>query len=195
MNFTLIHENKLKAALSAEDMRSLGLDFDRMDYSDPVTRKALIFLLENGRNQVGFDPRKSKLFIEVYPCDDGGCVLYFTNLQTPGRGKGAGMEPVLFRFDSAETLLEGAEKVWEQYGHRIFKSSLYRMDGKYRLVVWPLDYADRLSIYFLSEFGEKLGEGELLAAYTGEHGKELIDGNAIEVLSELFPEPEPPEGG
>lgn len=186
IEFILIHENKLKVLLSAEDMQSLGLDYESMDYTDPTTRRALISILENGRGKVGFHPRKAKLFIEVYPCEGGGCVLYFTNLHMPARGSRAGMEPVLFEFEDSDSLIEGACKGFERYGHRIYKSSLYLMEGKYRLVVYPLDYTDRLSVYFLSEFGKRLGEGELLAAHTDEYGKALIRGNAIETLAELF---------
>lgn len=190
MDFTLIHENKLKVILSAEDMLSLELDYDEMDYTDPTTRKALLYLLENAKNQVGFSPRKAKLFIEVYPCEGGGCVLYFTNLRTPARTAGPGMEPVVFAFDDADTLIEGACKVFERYSHRIYKSSLYLLEGVYRLVVFPLDYSDRLSVYFLSEYAEKLGEGEMLAAFTEEHGEELIRDTAIDTLAEHFGEGE-----
>lgn len=186
MDFHMIHENKLKVILTAADLEGFGIDYDSMDYQDPHTRKALLRILEQGRAETGFDPRKAKLFIEVYPCEGNGCVLFFTCLRQPHAAAKTAMEPVLFAFDSVDALTEGAVKVYSRYGHRIYRSSLYQMEGTYRLVVYPLDYADRLSVYFLTEFGEKIGEGRLMASYTQEHGREIIRDNAIEKLSEFF---------
>lgn len=194
MEFLWIHENKLKVILSASDMEDLGLECDVLDYADPVTRNALVEILERGRAEVRFHPRNAKLFVEAYPCDEDGCVLYFTslpgNIRRAGHNKNTdsnvGLEPVLFGFDGAEELVEGACKTFERYGSRIYRSSLYRFHGQYRLVVYPLDYYDRLSIYFLSEFGHQKGRGELLAAYIAEHGKELIGDDALETLAYYF---------
>lgn len=179
-----IHENKLKVTLSAEDMRELALDYTQMDHSDPSTRRALADILDRARNQVQFDPQGARLFIEVLPCDGGGCVVCFTCLHS-GLGRSC-TEPVLFEFDDMQTLLDGAAGVYRQYRQRIHRSMLYRMDGKYRLVLYPLDYADRLSVYFLGEYGRKVGEGRLSAAYTDEHGQAVIAEEAIETLARYF---------
>lgn len=188
MDFYLVHDSKLKVILTVEDLEELQIDYESMDYEDPQTRKALLRMLEQAREEIGFEPRKSKLFIEVYPCEGGGCVLFFTCLRQPGAVReGRGMEPVLFEFEDVEALTAGAGKTFARYGHRIYRSSLYRLQDRYRLIVYPLDYADRLSVYFLSEFGRNVGEGRLLAAYTEEHGQELIRDRAIEKISEIFP--------
>lgn len=185
MEFTRIHENKLKVILTAGDMRDLELDYNRMDYADPETRRSLLAVLEKGRVRARFNPRGAKLFIEVYPCEGGGCVLYFTCLHTDPSGR-AGLCPVLFEFDSPDDLTVASRRVYTQYGHRIHRSSLYRLHGRYRLVVYPLDYSDRRSVYFLGEYGRLIGEGEVLAAFTDEHGQELIRDSAIDLLAEYF---------
>lgn len=186
MEITLVHETKLKVTLSALDMQALSLDYGRMDYTDPATRKALVSILNRGRAQVGFNPRRAKLLVEVYPHEDGGCVLYFTCLGAANGAGQAGMEPVLFEFENADDLISGACKLFEQYSHRIYKSSLYRLRGRYRLTLYPLDYSDRLSVYFLSEYGEIIGEGDLLAAFTEEHGELLVQDRAIDTLADFF---------
>lgn len=187
MQFSLIHENKLKVILTAEDMEKLELSYEQMDYSDAETREALVEVLDRARGHVRFNPKRSKLFIEVYPCEGGGCVLYFTCLHTDRSGK-VDVRPVLFEFDSADALTEAACSTYRRYRQRIYRSTLYQMNGRYRLIVWPLDYADRLSIYFLSEYGRCIGEGELLAAFTEEHGQEILEEDAIERLAEQFGE-------
>lgn len=185
MQFSLIHENKLKVILTTEDMQELGLSYEEMDYSDSATREALLEVLNCARSQVHFNPRRQKLFIEIYPCEGGGCVLYFTCLHTD-RGGQAGMRPVIFEFENAGELAAAAQGAYRQYRQRIYRSALYRLEEHYRLLVWPLDYTDRLSIYFLSEYGRCVGEGALLAAYTDEHGEEILAENAIETLAEQF---------
>lgn len=187
LDFTLVHENKLKAVLTAADMQELGLRYDDMDYNDAATRTALVSVLDLARGKVRFNPRGAKLFIEACPCEGGGCVFYVTCLRE-GRG-GPGVVPVVFEFDGAGELTACAEKTQERYAHRILHSRLYRFGGRYRLVVYPLDYSDRLSIYFLSEYGKMVAEGELAAAFTAEHGEELIAQDAIAVLSEHFSGP------
>jgi negative regulator of genetic competence, sporulation and motility len=92
---------------------------------------------------------------------------------------------VLFRFDGLEGAIRAAAGVHGRLAQRIHKSSLYRVGDAYRLVIYPLDYADRLSVAFLSEYSEPIAEGDLAAAHTEEYGKELIRGNAIEVLASL----------
>lgn len=185
MEFSLIHENKLKVILTASDMQMFGLDCADMDYQDPPTRTALLSILDQGRAQLRFHPYKSKIFIEVFPHEEGGCVLYFTGMHANRSGKG-GIEPILFEFASTEDLIQGAVAMYQRYRQRIYRSSLTLLNKRYRLIVYPLDYADRLSIYFLSEYAEKVGEGELLRAHTQEHGETLIQDKALEVLHDLF---------
>lgn len=190
MEFHLVHPDKLKVVLTKGDLEALEIDYQDMDYSDEATRSALLALLEQGRVQAGFRPRRAKLYIEVFPSEEGGCVIYYTRLTGgelyPSGRYSPGPAPVVFAFPELDDLLEAAAKISGRYAHRIYKSSLYKMEDVYRLIVYPLDYADRLSIWFLCEFGRLVGEGIVLAAYTEEHGKLLADGDAIEKLAKIY---------
>lgn len=188
MEISLISEDKLKISLTQLDFEKLGISYSAMNYSDEATRHALLTLLEKAKREVGFSPRGAKLFIEVYQNDEGGCEMYFTSIRKPARSSDskAVISPTVFEFEKVNDLIAGASKTLERYGHRIYKSSLYLLGEKYRLLVYHLDYSDKLSVYFLSEFGAKLGSDEILAAYTAEHGREIISDTALNVLSELF---------
>ncbi len=189
MEFTLIGEDKLKVTLTAADLATLGIDPSALDYSNEVTRAALLGLLERGRETAGFHPRRAKLYIEVYPNDSGGCVIYYTRLaggELSRRGFTPGPAPVSFAFGDIHVLLRACAGVYARCGHRILRSALYRLGGEYRLLIWPLDYADNLSVSFLSEYGALLGEGTVLAAFLDEHAELLIDGDAVERLSKLI---------
>ncbi len=181
MEITLQSDAKLKISLDRQDMDDLGLVYKNMDYSDKSTRQALTSLLRRAGEETGFSPLGAKLFIEVYKSGDGGCNIFFTRIPAP-----KGVAPAIFEFDELNDLIDGAVKASALYGHRIYRSSLYRLNGKYRLMVSCLDYADRLSAYFLSEYGEKLCEDELGAAICAEHGEELIAETALETLAKYF---------
>lgn len=81
MEFVLVDSDKLKVSLTQKDLEEMGISYESIDYSDENTRKALVSLLEKGRAQTGFNPRRAKLYIEVFPSQDGGCVIYYTRLQ------------------------------------------------------------------------------------------------------------------
>ena len=181
MEITPLSDDKLKISLGRQDMDDFGLVYKNMDYSDRPTRQALKALLRRAGEETGFSPLGAKLFIEVYKNEGGGCDIYFTRIVS-----GKKLAPALFEFKNADDLIECAKRAYELYGHRIYKSSLYRMNGKYRLLVQCLDYSDNLSAYFLAEYGAKVCEDAICAAYTAEHGEELIADTALETLARFF---------
>lgn len=183
----LITADKLQIILTRRDMEEYSVRYDRMSYSDEETKDALLSLLEKARKELGFSPRDAKLFIEIYPGEAEGCVIYITAMRRDiGRAGPVGPAPVVFEFADAEALISGAVQTGALYGRRILMSSLYLFENKYRLIVYPLDYSDRLSIYFLSEYARLVGEGEILAAFTREHGSELIGEDALDILCGYF---------
>lgn len=188
MEIILVSDDKLKISLNRHDMDELGLKYKNMDYSDEKTKRALLLILEKAKGEVGFSPRGAKLFIEVYQNDEDGCNIYFTSIRRASRlsDSGTAISPTLFEFENANDLIDGSCKAFERYSHRIYRSSLYYINGKYRLLVYNLDYSDRLSVYFLSEYAKKISEDEIFAAYTIEHGKEIIADTAIDTLAKYF---------
>ena len=188
MEFSLVSQDKLKVSLSREDLENLNIGGTCLDYSDERTREILLGLLDQGRAEAGFNPRRSKLYIEAYPSDGGGCVVYYTRLAagevfSPGKFI-PGPVPAVYLFKSLDALTLACTRLLPRCGHRIYKSSVYQLDGSYRLIVWPLDYNDNLSGFFLSEFASKIGEGSLLVSFAEEHGTLIREGDAIEALAE-----------
>lgn len=190
MEFLLVTSEKLKISLSPQDLKELDITYAGIDYSDPATKQMFVALLERGKEETGFRPRNARLFIEVFPSEEGGCIVFFTCLRGSGHPPGIcgalGPEAVVFAFFQVEELLSAACKVYHRYSHRIYKSSLYRLENSYRLVVYPLDYIDNLSILLLGEFGEKTGTGPVLAAFIEEHGKLLVQDTALDTLARYF---------
>lgn len=190
MEIQLISSDQLKISLTEMDLEKLGVTYDSLDYSDPQTKKAILSLLMQAKKTTGFDPHHAKLYVEVYPEDEGGCTLFFTSVQKkPASHRSTDAcpcGPVIFEFSNLDILVDASCKLFCQYGHRIYKSFLYRLDESYRLIIYPLDSVDNVTVGFLCEYGRMVGEGELLAAFVAEHGQCIIRDNAIDTLTKYM---------
>lgn len=190
MNISRINVNKLKIALNGDDMRSMRMSFDDLDYTNHKTKEAMIKLLDAAKEETGFDSGDAKLFIEVYPEDDGGCVIYFTALNDLSGGiagsKTGIYGPVVFEFSDLNILITVSCRLFDLYCHRIYKSSIYKLGEIYYLLIFPLDKIDSLAYSFVSEYGKKTGEGHILSAYIEEHGSCIVQDVALETMSSYF---------
>ncbi|MEM0529199.1 adaptor protein MecA [Zongyangia sp. HA2173] len=189
MNIQLISKNKLKVTLSCEDLKGLGISYDSLDYSDPHTKEVLLHILGKAKSQAGFSPGRQKLFIQVYPSSQNGCVIYFTPLfdKSPTirryRVKHTIGEPAIYRFSQVDTVIDASVKLFRQMGHRVYKSSLYRLGQSYYLAIYPLDGPRGKTAGFLSEYAPLAGRGSLFVSYLEEHGRVIVENRAIDILS------------
>lgn len=188
MNMMLLTQDRLKISLNSQDLKEFSLQCGQIDIEDQQTRKSLIALLEQAKNEAGFRPRGAKLYVEMLPSAEDGCIIYITAMSKEklAAKPQSPLEPVVFRFDDVEHLCNGAGLLYERYGHRIYKSLLYRLGREYRLILYSLDYSDQLSVYFLSEYAKDRGRGNVLAEFVKEHGSLLISQDAVDVLAEHF---------
>jgi negative regulator of genetic competence, sporulation and motility len=192
MTFKMIAKDKLKIVLSAVDMGQLAISYSQLDYEDDLTKQVLLKLLTAARVETGFDARNARLFIEVYPYDEGGCVIYCTTLPPEEDESAEGATepgPVIFRFDDVDVLIQACTKLFCQYGHQIYKSELYRMEGSYRLIVYTKAQDKNRTVGLLSEYGRMTGEGAVAAALVEEHAEPLLSERAIDTLSYYLADP------
>lgn len=184
MDITLIDLNKLKIHLTKEDLKELPFELSE-NTSEDILRGILNDLLNIAKFETGFAPKLSKLRVEIYPSRDDGYVIYFSVLNDCEKPDN-GLEPVVFMFGTFDLLLDCIIKFKDLYMHRVYKSSLYKLEDTYRLIIYPLDYSDNRSRSFLSEYGELVGQGHFYAAFIEEHGHEIIKDNAIEKIAGVF---------
>ena len=189
MDFSLIGPDKLKVDLTAQDLTELGLCYDELDHKNERTRAVLVELIALGRAAAGFSPQGAKLYIEIYPRQDGGCVIYYTKLSSGQLDSGGsflpGVAPVVFAFEDPGTLLRAGAQAHALYRHRILKSCLYARARQYRLIIYPLDLGGGVCVSFLREYARLVGEGSVLAAHIEEHWQLLAGENALEQLAEV----------
>lgn len=187
MNVERMGKTQMKILLSEAEMKRVGLSLEG-DPSGAHTRALLLSLLEETREESGFEYYGHRLLIELYPQEGGGCAIYYkiAGSMTERLSKPALYGPVLFTFTDVDILIEAACRLFYRYCHRIYKSSLYRLGNSYRLIVYPLDRVDSVTVSFLSEFAEKSGEGCIAAALVEEHGTPIVLENAIDMFSDYF---------
>lgn len=187
MIFKRITDDRLKIQLTGTDMEKLQISYEQLDYSDGQTRKAILVLLELAREETGFDLGAAKLFVEAYPHDNEGCVIYFTMLDNEDdsgtKSKKTIYPSVVFMFDDADVLIDCTTRLFEQYCHRIYKSSLYYFKERFHLVVYPFDRSDDRTTAFISEYAKRVGEGELYTVMLKEHGELIVEDNAVDRLA------------
>ena len=139
------------------DLRTLGIDPRNISSED--TKKLL-------RTALGSQVENIKT--EIFPGNEG-IIMFF---------KDSRPEYVFFQFETFEELLAASFK------SPSLPSSLFYMDGKYILSVLSWDEEDLpLSLY---EYGDRLDIQPDMLLFFEEHGKIIIEKDAIEKLSTDF---------
>lgn len=113
--------------------------------------------------------REEQVFLELFPGRDD--LLLFVR---PAR-----TAPLFFTFDGLEALVAAADS-W----HGDAASSLWYIDGRYILAVWPWDAPD--DCHALLEFGESLDKPPEYEPFLSEHGRILASPDALGSLRKAF---------
>ena len=80
MELLPINEQKIKIMLTKDDLSSLHLTCETIDYDTTETRRAFWSILDEAKKRTGFDAAKEKVYVQLYPARNGGCEMYVTKL-------------------------------------------------------------------------------------------------------------------
>ena len=178
-------DDKITVDLTKQDMAELDITYEDMDYSTIETRRVIWTLLDEAGKALGkeLDPTR-RMIIEAIPKSEGGCLLNFTLLDSKKRAcpqkhlLKKQSECFICEFDTLDTLYRAAE------GCSIHsENSLFEKGGKYRLIIGGLYDDTRGLKQFFSEFSRIINADKLCVEHTKEHWRNLIENNAISVLS------------
>ena len=79
MRIEAITRRKIVVELSAEDMSTLDITYEALDYASVETRRVIWVILDRVRESTGCDIDPSgQLLIDAMPRPTGGCILFFT---------------------------------------------------------------------------------------------------------------------
>jgi len=191
MRIEAITRRKIVVELSAEDMTTLDITYEALDYASVDTRRVIWVILDRVRECTGCDIDPSgQLLIDAMPRPTGGCILFFTlrggeaetllaaeSFAPPCEPERAlrKQEQLLtaFEFADLDALLDcaGAYARALNGGEALFvRSELYgeRHGPRYRLLVSPAR-EPALVRQFFSEYARFCGEDAFAAHLTREH--------------------------
>lgn len=178
----------VRVVLSSNDLADFALTYESMNYSDEVTKKAILMIVRQIKQQTGLPVESVQLFIEAFPHEQDGCILYVNLIESMEEHRamkrcGKGFEtPIGVEFDTVEILAEACQQLLQEFGHLVTNSSLYLYQHRYRLLLYTYCKMEKKIIGLLSEYGRYLGKGALLSAFNQEHGKAIVSDHAIETI-------------
>lgn len=133
MTIETLHDDRLLITLGEHDMTQLGLSIERMDPSDPATRRALMRLIVVACRGCGIDCRSRRFLIEALPVIRGVMLLVSMprrrerrryRIKHPAHAAG-------YIFDSADDMLDGLRRVPRAW---LIHCRMYTLDQRYVLI-------------------------------------------------------------
>jgi len=199
MRIEAITRRKIVVELNQEDMNTLDITYDALDYTSVETRRVIWVILDRVRETTGCDIDPSgQLLIDAMPRPTGGCILFFTlrggcaePIATSGGMTASGglatsggmtdrilrkQEQLMaaFEFADIDALLDCAAayaKSLRCESARLFTlCELYILDDRYRLLLCPALELCAVKRFF-SEYAVFCGEDAFAACHTREHWK------------------------
>lgn len=192
MKIEKIDEKTIRILLSAKDMEEYHITYEQMDYNDAATKRAILNIVQQIRQKSNIGIETGKLFVEAFPNEDGGCILYVnvidpvTEEKFPCRERSSFDTPLVFEFDSIDFLTAACSRLWVHDSHLIIKTSLYLYEKKYRLLLYTYCRMEQKIIRLLQEYGHYLGKGAVLSAFVKEHAKPILTDRAVETVIEYL---------
>lgn len=186
MKVEVLTDDAIIVELTDEDMKSLNITYEEMDYSKIETKRVIWTILSRAGKTLGREINTSgRLLVEAMRKESGGCVLFFSverrAVNTPaGRCLVRRADYIVCELKNIRELLCCAVRLSLMGDMR--ESELYVQGEKYRLAVKINTVTAGLLKPCLSEFGKVVGEGALAVAHTAEHWRCIAKENAVGLL-------------
>ena len=164
----------VKIALTAEEMQYFDLDASQMDATDTATRQTLLSILRYAQRKTKLPFDSSKLMIESFP-EENGAVERLSNFPCT----------LTYQFHSFYALGAACVRLRRQF-ETLEESILYQQNGRYVLKLLCMSRQLGAIRLLLNEYGTVCRSGWLADALLREHGKLLIDEDAIGKIAEVF---------
>ena len=197
MKMLLITEDELKVALTKGDLEGFGIKIEDIDYDNTETRRVFWSILDDAKRQTGFDAALSRIFIQIYPCSDGGCDMYVSRIGADKSGRSgrrhgvacAVEKPVsrgvetsrIYGFYRVEELLSACKAL--RGAGKLVRSSAYVLDGSETCYLLLEDNGVDVSAE-VTEYGERC-VGKYIFEYILEHCEPICLDTAVSTLGRL----------
>lgn len=187
MKIEKISDSRIKLTISREDMDSFGINVNSILTDAPQMKHFFQSLMKKAEKETGFCAENSRLMIEAHSHEAGGVILFVTNLDktktaAPTRKiRAKAKEEItngisVFEFASFEDICNFVKNCYGGYRG----GALYAYKDKYYLSsfrnIHPLVF----------EYVKNIYEEPLFEAMLREHGKCIIEENAINTIDKYF---------
>ena len=189
MVIEVISSNTIKVILTEDDMSSYDVSFEKLDRSNPETKRLLVELISSIKSEKNIDLSSERLFVEAFPKDDGGCLLYLSMLGNNVKiqtDKTTVYNTIVCKITSPQALMQICTKICEHYNHIIHNSELYYSNGIYQLILQIYKKTDRKLKLMLNEFCNISGTSEIEASVIREHFSCIFAIDAIEETNNKY---------
>lgn len=185
MTIEIISSSTIKIILDEEDMLQYDISFEKLDRSNPKTKRMLVELIKSIKDETNIDLSSERLFVEAFPKEDGGCLLYLSMLSSSTKSnseKNSLYCSVICRLSNSDELIEVSAQIFNMFSHILHNSELFYCDNEYYLVLHTFKKADKKLINFLNEYCEITGSGEIECSFIREYSRCIFSVNAIEEI-------------
>ncbi len=205
MKIERMTENKIKITIGNEDIRMWNVDLKNFTDNTPEAQDMFWFALKRAEQDVNFTVGKAQLLVETIEAGEDGFVMFISRMENETElaealiraGKGARRtelragrrarrEPLLriFKFRDFEDVCRSVSYISEVF---LGTSKLWKYDGEFYLELLPIDTFGVFEIdNILSEFAEKSKKPLAMQGVLGEHGKVMIEADAVAVICRNF---------
>lgn len=189
MEIEPLDRQTVKIVLSKQDMDNFCLTYEDMNYNNPVTKNAVLKLLSAVKEKNKLDLFNGKLYIEAFPKDDGGCILYLnliSALKDDLLNATYIKSPIIASIQNPYHLIRLCQTLYNRFNRIILKSHLYANQSGFYLFLYSLFREENLKLCCLvKEYGKISGEGIFDSDIIKEHSCLIVENNALKTIARL----------
>ena len=214
MELIMVNSLKLKIILTPEDMRELNITNESLDYGSSATRRAFKSILEKAKSETGFETGNDRVYVQVFPSNDGGCEMFLTKrcklLPEPDENKisllhkkykfaretESKKQEYIARTNNIEHIIElcirmknaGFSGISRLYSYKEDFCLYIHFPKKFPTFVQESYTAEQdvARFSFISEYADLFFAQPLTKEYINEHWNLLIQNGAVEMLAQKF---------
>ena len=216
MKIEKVSNSQLKFTLTQADMEEMKIKIEDLATPSERTQKIFRDMIEKAVSQCDFPIDNTPLMVEAVPASPESIMIIVTkvanqksesiekfiqldhskgmrkykrkSIEAPFSPRTVSDDSILiFSFDTLDDIIDLSPDISRVYTGT---NSIYKNNGRYFLIIIndnPLDNIEVESIEgMMFEFGKKHISNMLAEEYLMEHGEKIIDGNALQILSENF---------
>lgn len=181
MKFDTLNRSTVKITLSEEDMRKYSLYGKSLTKKNAETKRALATFLKKAKLFRGFNTER--LFLEAFPSERGGCILYVSGLDEATESRKRDISPILCTVDGLDSFVKLCAGIYRFFDAEY--SSAYAENGRYSLIVFAAAKELSSIIRIMSEYGEIICDTrEIFRLY--EHAKSVCPNGATRTFAMLI---------